>query len=73
MHEEESMQQRFIVCKRRNVAAAFERFLGPSALPQPWHSRTWNGFVRILRKPSASSLLRRVARPAAAPAADPRA
>lgn len=74
MHEEESMQ-RFIVCKRRNVAAAYQRFLGPSAgaLPQPWHSRTWSGLVRILRKPSPSSLLRRVAPAAAAPAADPRA
>ena len=73
MREEESMQ-RFIVCKRRNVAAAYERFLGPSAgaLPQPWHSRTWNGLVRILRKPSPSSPARRLVR-AAAPAADPRA
>lgn len=72
MHEEESMQQRFIACKRRNVAAAYARFLGPSALPQPWHSRTWNGLVRILRKPSPSSPARRLVR-AAAPAADPRA
>ena len=72
MHEEESMQ-RFIVCKRRNVAAAYERFLGPSAgaLPQPWHSRTWSGLVRMLRKPSPSLRLRRVARAAAAPAGDP--
>lgn len=72
MREEKSMQQRFIVCKRGNVAAAYARFLGPSAVPQPWHSRTWSGLVRILRKPSASSPLRKVAR-AAAPAADPRA
>ena len=74
MHEEESMQ-RFIACKRRNVAAAYERFLGPNAgaLPQPWHSRTWSGLVRILRKPSPLPAVRRIARAAAAPAADPRA
>lgn len=42
---------RYIVCKRRNIAAAYERFLGPSAgaLPEPWHSRTWSGLVRILK------------------------
>ena len=66
MREEEAME-RFTVCKRRNVAAAYERFLGPTAgaLPEPWHSRTWAGLVRILR-PSAAS---REARPAAAPRA----
>jgi hypothetical protein len=50
MHEEESMPG-FIACKRRNVAAAYERFLGPTAaaLPEPWHSRTWTGLIRILK------------------------
>lgn len=45
------MMVRYIVCKRRNVAAAYERFLGPSAgaLEEPWHSRTWQGLVRILK------------------------
>jgi hypothetical protein len=51
MHEEESIK-RFIACKRRNVAAAYDRFLGPSAgaLPEPWHSRTWAGLVHALRR-----------------------
>lgn len=41
---------RFVVCKRRNVAAAYERFLGPSAgaIEEPWHARTWTGLMRIL-------------------------
>lgn len=49
MHEEETMK-RFIACKRRNVAAAYERFLGPSAgaFPEPWHSRTWAGLMHVL-------------------------
>jgi hypothetical protein len=49
MHEEETMP-RYIVCRRRNVAAAYERFLGPSAaaLEEPWHSRTWTGLIRML-------------------------
>ena len=44
---------RYLVCKRRNVAAAYERFLGPSAgaFPEPWHSRTWTGLIRILKIP----------------------
>ena len=51
MHEENSMP-RFVVCKRRNVAAAYERFLGPSAgaLEEPWHSRTWTGLMRLVRR-----------------------
>jgi hypothetical protein len=51
MHDEETMK-RFIACKRRNVAAAYERFLGPSAgaFPEPWHSRTWAGLVQALVK-----------------------
>lgn len=54
MHEEEHMQ-RFIACKRRNVAAAYERFLGPDAgaLEEPWPTRTWYGLIRILRIPSS--------------------
>jgi len=46
---------RYIACKRRNVAAAYERFLGPSSgalndlKREPWHSRTWSGFVDLLR------------------------
>ena len=74
MHEERSTQ-RFIVCKRRNVAAAYERFLGPSALalPQPWHSRTWNGLVRILRRPSPPALARKAAVREAVPEEGPRA
>lgn len=49
MHEENSTP-RFVACKRRNVAAAYERFLGPSAgaLEEPWHSRTWSGLKRML-------------------------
>jgi hypothetical protein len=49
MHEEKSLP-RFVACKRRNVAAAYERFLGPSAgaLEEPWHSRTWSGLKRML-------------------------
>jgi hypothetical protein len=45
---------KYVACKRRNVAAAYERFLGPSSgaldgvKPEPWHSRTWNGFVELL-------------------------
>lgn len=44
--------QRFIVCSRRNVAAAYERFLGPSAgaFPEPWQSRTWSGLKRMLAR-----------------------
>lgn len=51
MHEEK-YTPRFIVCKRRNVAAAYERFLGPSAgaLEEPWHSRTWSGLKRMLAR-----------------------
>jgi hypothetical protein len=71
MHEEEPMQ-RFIACKRRNVAAAYERFLGPSAaaLGEPWHARTWSGLVRILRIPSPFQRDARGAGRAAAPRAD---
>ena len=68
MHEEESMQ-RFIVCKRRNVAAAYERFLGPSAGAlddEPWHSRTWNGLIRILRIPAPWTREARAGEPLAA-------
>ena len=60
MHEE-NQTPRFIACKRRNVAAAYERFLGPSAgaLEEPWHSRTWTGLKRMLvrrrRAPLAQS------------------
>ena len=51
MPEEETMK-RFIACKRRNVAAAYERFLGPSAgaFPEPWHSRTWTGLMQVLAR-----------------------
>lgn len=40
----------YVVCKRRNVAAAYERFLGPSAgaLEEPWQTRTWTGLMRML-------------------------
>ena len=59
MHEDESMR-RFIACKRRNVVAAYERFLGPSAgaLDEPWQSRTWTGLMRMLgrRKRRAASV-----------------
>ena len=50
MQEEELAMPRFVVCKRRNVAAAYERFLGPSAgaLEEPWQSRTWTGLMRML-------------------------
>ncbi len=50
MQEEELAMPRFAVCKRRNVAAAYERFLGPSAgaLEESWQSRTWTGLMRIL-------------------------
>ena len=47
---------KYIACKRRNVAAAYERFLGPSSgalndvMPEPWHSRTWNDLVALLRQ-----------------------
>lgn len=41
---------KFVACKRRNVAAAYARFFGPSAMPaEPWHSRTWAGLLRVLR------------------------
>lgn len=41
---------KFVACKRRNVAAAYERFLGPSAVPpEPWHSRTWAGLLFLTR------------------------
>jgi hypothetical protein len=57
MHEEK-YTPRFIVCKRRNVAAAYERFLGPSAgaLEEPWHSRTWSGLKRMLVRRKRASL-----------------
>ena len=60
MHEEEPMQ-RFIACKRRNVAAAYERFLGPSAaaLGEPWHARTWSGLVRQIDQPEEHVVRRR--------------
>jgi hypothetical protein len=47
----EEPMQKYVACKHRNVAAAYERFLGPSAgaLPQPWHSRTWSGLLHVLR------------------------
>ena len=50
------MTTKYIACKRRNVAAAYERFLGPSAgaVPQSWHSRTFEGLVRLLIKPRYS-------------------
>ncbi len=47
--------EKYIACKRRNVAAAYERFLGPDSgklsdvVREPWHSRTWNGFVRLIK------------------------
>ena len=43
--------EKYVACKRRNVAAAYERFLGPSAgaLPEPWHSRTWSGLLQVLK------------------------
>lgn len=42
--------EKYVVSKRHNVAAAFARFLGPSAgaMPQPWHSRTWAGLLSVL-------------------------
>lgn len=57
MHEEK-YTPRFVVCKRRNVAAAYERFLGPSAgaLEEPWHSRTWSGLKRMLARRKRASL-----------------
>ena len=47
---EEEPMKKYVVCKRRNVAAAYERFLGPSAgaLPEPWHSRTFSGLLQAL-------------------------
>lgn len=53
--QEETMTK-YVACKRRNVAAAYERFLGPSAgaLPEPWHSRTWTGLLHVLRLRQAS-------------------
>ena len=47
---EEEPMTKYTVCKRRNVAAAYERFLGPSAgaLPEPWHSRTLAGLLQAL-------------------------
>lgn len=53
MHEEK--MQKFVVCKRRNVAAAYERFFGPSAQPQPWHSRTLSGLAFLFRGRRVSS------------------
>jgi hypothetical protein len=52
VEEEEPVTTKYIACKHRNVAAAYERFLGPTAaaLPEPWHSRTWNGLVNILKR-----------------------
>jgi hypothetical protein len=43
---------RYVVCKRRNIAASFERFLGRDAgvLSQPWASRTWTGFVGLFTR-----------------------
>jgi hypothetical protein len=72
MHEEEEQMPRFIACKRRNVAAAYARFLGPSAgvFPEPWHSRTWAGLIRMLRIPPVGIADRAVAPAAAAPGAD---
>jgi len=46
---DEEKLQKYAVCKRRNVAAAYERFFGPSAQPQPWHSRTWSGLALLFR------------------------
>ena len=50
----EEPMTKYVACKRRNVAAAYERFLGPhaGALPEPWHSRTWSGLLQILRRDS---------------------
>lgn len=47
---QEEQMTKYAVCKRRNVAAAYERFLGPSAgaLPEPWHSRTLSGLLYVL-------------------------
>ena len=47
---EEERMTKYAVCKRRNVAAAYERFLGPSAgaLPEPWHVRTFAGLLQAL-------------------------
>ena len=44
--------EKYVICKRRNVAAALERFLGPSAgaLPESWHSRTLAGLRHALRR-----------------------
>jgi len=44
--------RRYLVCKRRNVAAAFERFLGRDTgmLAEPWASRTWTGFRGLFRR-----------------------
>jgi len=57
----------YVVCKRRNIAAAFERFLGPSAgalLDEPWHSRTWTGILQALRiRPSTPTPTPRASQP----------
>lgn len=46
----EEPMTKFVACKRRNVAAAYKRFLGPSAvLPDAWHSRTWAGLLSLAR------------------------
>ncbi len=46
----EEPMTKFVACKRRNVAAAYRRFLGPSAMPaEPWHSRTWAGLLSLTR------------------------
>lgn len=52
----EEPMEKYVVCKRRNVSAAFARFLGPSAgaLPEPWHSRTWAGLMHMLRRRTAA-------------------
>lgn len=56
--------QKYVVCKRRNVAAAYERFFGPSAgaFPEPWHSRTWNGLRNVFTL--GASRLKAAPRPA---------
>jgi hypothetical protein len=44
--------RRYVVCKRRNVSAAFDRFLGrdTGVLAEHWTNRTWSGFVGLFRR-----------------------
>jgi hypothetical protein len=65
----EGEMTKYVVCKHRNVAAAYERFFGPSsgALPESWHSRTLAGLIRAFRRPRPRAQPVELAQPVESP------